>query len=276
MMKLTVQNKSVNGKQLHTCILNEGTHRCQWIILNKNGTKRQCGLKNALFEMDISMYKSKLFPFSRNKISKEFAENTNINISDRRYKVFCWMHAQKITGLRVVHHTHIGKDLISEREIPAKQNIAVFRGKRISTKRQNELYGFYDTGPYLWSKKINNKTIIYYDSLCYRDLGDYCNDARINISSSRDQPACNSYGPRNENCWILLPNEIPNVQAKWVGKPYNKYVLTSLKTINIGDRILMDYNTEYWSGYYCSKNNGQNPWEKVCNKHSSSYKRIPK
>jgi hypothetical protein len=211
-----------------------------------------------MFELNMSAYNSNFFTYSHNQIVKY---NNHIpQIYRTGTHSFCWQHARKITGLRVITSKNGLRGLEFRPENPLavihkKEGIAAFAMKdKISKKKSDLRYGENDTGPYL--NTTAKKEI--YDGMCYRDFGDYANDGRQNITTSRKASCTTEAGIRSNPCWTLTQEEKSRPNASTVTTNISPGVsvlaLEAKKNIVNGDVILQNYGPNFWGGYYCPDN----------------------
>lgn len=262
--------KSVHGNNPNQCILNSDSHQCEWIKTTDN---QRCQNRSALFGLDMTAYNHIWFPYSRGQINRY-----NQNIPENRKQgrqYFCWIHAQKITGLRIVTQNGLrGLVFLPENPtstIPNNMGLAAFSMEdRITEVEGSQRYGDDDTGAYLYAMEGETRLV---DGMCHRDFGDYSNDIRLDVSRDR-KPVCGtSVGIRGDTCWNSTAvergrggNARRNARlVTWeIPKNNNILVLQTSRMIRSGDTILWDYGSRFWSGYYCPRDgNLENPCNSV-------------
>ncbi len=254
-----------NNPNPNQCILNTDSHLCVWTKTNG----QQCQNRTALLGMDMTAYNHAWFPYSRGQIAKY---NQNIPENRKRGRqYFCWIHAQKISGLRIVTQNGLrGIVFLPEcatSTIPGNAGIATFSMRdKITNQEASQRYGDDDTGPYLNHREGDNQIV---DGMCHRDFGDYANDIRLNISRNRKRECSTAAGIRGSTCWNLVDGERGNRQnsrnTTWeIPKNNDILVLVASRIIRSGDQILWNYGSDFWSGYNCPQDgNLENPCNDV-------------
>jgi hypothetical protein len=274
-MRRHVLVKSVNGED-QDCVLNGGSAQCHWHI----STGNRCKNTNALFQMNMPIYNSDRLPYSQTQLKTYIAQKHLHQRDLLGIKTFCWMHAHKITGLRVRPDGGM-RSLVTTRVIAANEIFATFSNRtQLSEEQVDGLYGVDDSGPFLLPARGPTGKIR--DSMCTRDIADYANDARTVITADRgagQSPGggCNhADGPRNLACWKLTPAERKrwNTGLVW-DKKLSVFVLKANGNAPIpaNSAILISYGKSYWSGYYCPVPGIPNKWTRMCNPYREAYKR---
>jgi hypothetical protein len=280
-MPVRVRNTSLEGAD-QDCVLNTQTHQCVWRI-----GARQCKLKNAKFGLNMDVYGAKV-QFGRmrdgtwrhpNQMSYDRVQaaiaDGHLNAANRTGRqYFCWHHAMKLTGLRVVRHAAMDNDLVAKAAFRKGELVATFAQEQVPWvrgmprgasvhERMNYLYGEDNVAPYGLNETHDH---VETDDLCTRDMADYANDVRIDITDARNPRACHrDGGMRREDCWALKGMERPLVNVELVEETVDDepcLILAATKNIAIDDRILWDYGKKYWSGTFCEEDDGE--WA-LCN-----------
>lgn len=167
-----------------TCVLNDGSEQCSFKKYSRN--RRTCSNRQGKFRLSVYVYASPLMGNTHNywKNNQDLFGPIPVGAKPQDQMTLCWQHARNLTGLQLAKDTRLGgiAGLKTTRLIPAGSVIAAYSPLETLTESMAErLYGSDNAGPFTNSTTDGSKIL---DGLCYRDLGDYANDARSRPSPS--------------------------------------------------------------------------------------------
>jgi hypothetical protein len=268
-----------------SAIINGGSHQCEFHP--RGAGSPQCLNRNGLFQIDITAYRQlQRYPaggvppvpaYAALQIAALRATGHIIG-PHNGIKTFCWTHANRITGLRVIDVPGRGKGLVTTRAFHNHEEMATFA---MTNRTQAQLNTAYDgiapyvsnTVPYGLSNHPAGGARRVYDDWAFRGFADYSNDIRGNVGVIRTRPTCHgANGLRNLNCWTLTAadgdiaaNVVETFRRFGAGPASDKNILESRQAIAAGTEIRWNYGRQYWRDSFCPT--AANP-SRLCNRIS--------
>ena len=254
-----------------SALINGGSHQCEFHPRGAAGP--QCQNRNGLFRMDMTAYRQLLryrtgglapVPAYAAVQIAALRATGHIRGGINGTKTFCWQHANRITGLRVVDVPGRGKGLVTTQRFHNREEMATFA---MTHRTQAQLDAAYDgvapyvsnTVPYGLTNHPAGGVAQVYDDWQFRGLADYSNDIRGNVGTARTRPSCHgAKGLRKRACWTstaaqrdIVANAVETFRRFGAGPASDKNILQSSGSILPGTEIRWDYGWEYWKYSYC-------------------------